>query len=250
MYRVIKGIGFIVIPPELNLAKSFGLFIDHGRIRTCLASVLSEVMMEIEKIVECLRQNGAGLSALRFRSEQVIYYPGNMATGLYLVQDGKVKLERGDEWGRSQILGIVGPGQCIGFDAVFTRRPHHHLALALTDVCMTHVQLGSVPDSLFRSPELMRGLLRQMATEHQELQIRLGLAFGSSAQERISDAIVKLRELDPERTWTRRDIAEWAGTTPETVTRMLQEMEKEGLVILRGRSILLTRRFLSSNQRH
>jgi CRP-like cAMP-binding protein len=206
--------------------------------------------MELLRIIEALRVSGAGLSTLRFRPEQVIYYPGNAATGLYLVHEGKVKLERGDEWGRSQILGIVGPGSCIGFDAIFTRRPHHHLALALTEVGLVHVQAGNVPECLVKSPDLMRGLLRQMAFEHEELQTRLGLAFGSSAQERISDAILKLREVDPERVWTRRDIAEWAGTSPETVTRIIQEMEKEGLLVLRGRSILLTRKFLSSNQRH
>jgi CRP-like cAMP-binding protein len=206
--------------------------------------------MEYEKVIEILKSHGAGLSPLHFRPEQVIYYPGNVATGIYLLLDGKVKLERGDEWGRSQILGIVGPGHCIGHDAVFTRRPHHHMAVALTEVGLMHLQAGSVPDSLVRSPDLMRGLLRQMASEHEELQIRLGQAFGCSAQERISDAIVKLREIDAARSWTRRDIAEWAGTTPETVTRTLQEMEKEGLVVLRGRSILLTRRFISTFQRH
>ncbi len=206
--------------------------------------------MNNTRMLDAIRQSGENISHQRYQPDQTIFYPGNYATGLYILKEGKVKLERGDEWGRTQMLGVAVPGECIGYHSVFTKSPHHHMAVALTKVELIHLHQSAVPEFLAKHPDLMKSLLLQMAEENEGLQVRLSQAFGSSAHERISEAILKLREIDPERAWSRKDIAEWAGTTPETVTRTLQELEKSGLILLRGRAILLTQQFVNANQKH
>jgi len=50
------------------------------------------------------------------------------------------------------------------------------------------------------------------------------------ASERIAEALLFLQDHFSHQNWTRREIAQWAGTTPETVIRTLSQFEKEGLI--------------------
>ncbi|MNL55757.1 transcriptional regulator FixK [compost metagenome] len=50
------------------------------------------------------------------------------------------------------------------------------------------------------------------------------------ASERIAEALLFLQDHFKHQNWTRREIAQWAGTTPETVIRTLAQFEKEGLI--------------------
>jgi CRP-like cAMP-binding protein len=58
-----------------------------------------------------------------------------------------------------------------------------------------------------------------------------------AAPERIAEAVLFLKENFADQSWTRKDIAEWAGTTPETVMRTLADFEEEGLIAQIGRKI-------------
>ena len=51
-----------------------------------------------------------------------------------------------------------------------------------------------------------------------------------SATERIAEALLFLQDQFATQIWTRKDIAQWAGTTPETVIRSLAQFEKEGFL--------------------
>lgn len=50
------------------------------------------------------------------------------------------------------------------------------------------------------------------------------------APARIADALLFLNENFQGSSWTRKEIAEWAGTTTETVIRTLAQFEKEGII--------------------
>jgi CRP-like cAMP-binding protein len=50
------------------------------------------------------------------------------------------------------------------------------------------------------------------------------------ASERVAEALLFLQENFANQNWTRREIAQWAGTTPETVIRTLAQFEKENLI--------------------
>lgn len=54
--------------------------------------------------------------------------------------------------------------------------------------------------------------------------------INKSAPARIAEAILFLDEHFHSVQWTRKEIAEWAGTTPETVIRTLSTLESDGLI--------------------
>ncbi|MCK6599626.1 MAG: helix-turn-helix domain-containing protein, partial [Bdellovibrionaceae bacterium] len=56
------------------------------------------------------------------------------------------------------------------------------------------------------------------------------------------EAILFLQDHFKDQLWTRKEIAQWAGTTPETVMRTLSQFEKEGLIDQSGRRIIIIKR--------
>jgi CRP-like cAMP-binding protein len=66
---------------------------------------------------------------------------------------------------------------------------------------------------------------------------RLCAHSDKNAAERVAEAVLFLREKFPSQNWTRKEIAEWAGTTPETVMRSLADFETRGLIEQVGRKI-------------
>ena len=54
---------------------------------------------------------------------------------------------------------------------------------------------------------------------------------------RGAEALFFLKEKFGNKKWTRKDIAEWAGTTPETVMRTLSDFQSNKIIEQVGRDI-------------
>jgi CRP-like cAMP-binding protein len=54
--------------------------------------------------------------------------------------------------------------------------------------------------------------------------------------------VLYLREVFPEHQWTRREIAEFCGSSTPTVIRTLAKFEAEGILRQHGRKIEIVRR--------
>ena len=63
-----------------------------------------------------------------------------------------------------------------------------------------------------------------------------------AALARVAEAILFLSDHFDHSHWTRKEILDWAGTTPETVIRTLSQFEKDGLIRLEGRDIVILSR--------
>ena len=61
-----------------------------------------------------------------------------------------------------------------------------------------------------------------------------------SAPKRISESIIYLKLKYPNYKWTRKEIAEYSGTTFESVARVISSLEKMGLLKRLGRDFLIT----------
>jgi CRP-like cAMP-binding protein len=78
--------------------------------------------------------------------------------------------------------------------------------------------------------------------ELKQAERRIVSMADKDATERTAEALLFLKENFPDQTWTRKEIAEWAGTTPETVMRVLARFEDDGLIEQKGRLIKLVDR--------
>lgn len=166
----------------------------------------------------------------RFKAGQYIFYAGNDPLGIFTVREGLVKLEVTSETGVAHTLRLVGAGGALGYRSLFANEVYHASAIAVEDSVMCFIPKTDIL-SLFKThPEVTVKLLSHISKDLRLAEQKWMDQMDKGASVRIAEALLFLQENFESQNWTRREIAQWAGTTPETVIRTLAQFEKEGLI--------------------
>ncbi len=177
-----------------------------------------------------------------FKAGQNLFYSGNPASGIYCIMSGTVKLELQDDQGKTQIAQVYGSGSMVGYRALFSDEPYMSSAIASEPVEVCFIPRSTILDLVGKNPDLALKFLKQLSEDFRMMETRMHRVSSTPAPERIAEALLFLRENFNEKNWTRKEIAEWAGTTSETVIRTLAQFEEEGLISQKGRSISILKR--------
>ena len=177
-----------------------------------------------------------------YKPGQTIFYAGNPATGIYCVTRGTIKLEANDMDGKSQIVQVYGAGSMIGYRALFSHEPYQSSGIAVEECEICFIPKATILKTIQENPDLAMKFMVQLSQDFKMMENRLQRVLARTAAERIAEALLFLRENFQEKHWTRKEIAEWAGTTTETVIRSLADLEDEGIIEQKGRAIKIVDR--------
>ncbi len=166
----------------------------------------------------------------RFKPGQVIFYAGNDPLGIFTIQSGLVKLEVTSATGTAHTLRLVGPGGTLGYRSLFASEPYHASAIALKDCELCFLPKAEILNIFKTHPELAMNLLSHVSKDLRVAEEKWVDQMDKDASERIAEALLFLQDHFTHQNWTRKEIAQWAGTTPETVIRTLSQFEKDGLI--------------------
>lgn len=166
----------------------------------------------------------------RYKTGQTIFYAGNEPLGLYTVSAGLVKLETVSPSGSAHTLRLVGPGGTIGYRSLFSNESYHASAIAVEDTEICFIPKADVMSIFERHPEIAMKLLSHLSKDLRLAEEKWMDQMDKGASERIAEAVLFLQDHFTHQDWTRREIAQWAGTTPETVIRTLAQFERDGLI--------------------
>lgn len=172
-----------------------------------------------------------------YKRGQYIFYSGNPPSGLYCINAGTVKLENESRGGTSHVYRVVTVGGVLGYRALFANEEYHSSALVHEDAVVCHIPKSCILELVSRFPEVGFGFLAYISRELRSAEDRHRSLADKEAPRRVAETILQLKKNFPEMTWTRKDIAEWADTTPETVMRSLSDFKSKGFIELRGRKI-------------
>lgn len=187
-------------------------------------------------VIEKVRTN------LHFKADQTIFYASNSPLGVYTVQSGLVKLEVLSPKGTAHTLRLMGPGSILGYRSLFADEPYHASAIAIEDTTLCFVPKADILQLSKDHPEVAMKLINHVAKDLKVAEEKWMYQIDKEASERVAEALLFLREHFEAQNWTRREIAEWAGTTPETVMRTLSQFEKNGWIQQDGRVIQILNR--------
>ncbi|HLR46767.1 MAG TPA: Crp/Fnr family transcriptional regulator, partial [Deinococcales bacterium] len=175
------------------------------------------------------------------------------AETLAIIAAGQVKLLRHGAEGRDVLLRMAGPGDLIGtFSALNSSHPES--AQAHTDVCLLNITAGDFADLLRTHPEVTLAVLAFSTEQLTEARTAIRGLSTEPVETRLARTLLQLAdahgEPDPGGTviqmpLPQQDLAALAGTTVETVSRILSRFRRDGLtdsgrrwVALRDRSAL------------
>lgn len=178
-------------------------------------------------------------SVRHYESGDSLFLEGDEPEGIYCIKSGAVKIEAVGENGQAHILHVVNAGGVLGLRASLDGSPFEASAIAAQPTHVCFIPKTTFNKLLKEDPTIALNALRTVTFELHEMEKRFCHATDFTAVERIAEALLHLKDRFESQQWTRREFAEWASTTTETVIRTLAQFEKDGLIVLDGRKITI-----------
>jgi CRP/FNR family transcriptional regulator len=179
---------------------------------------------------------------LKFRKGQVIFEEGSAVKGMYFVTSGLVKVHK--HWGPSKelIMRFAKGGDIFGHRGFGKERVFPITATALAPTTICYVDLAFFESSLKVNSQLAYQFMVFLANELQESEKNMRDLVHMPVKGRIALTLLKLLEkfgTDKNGfinvSLARQDVASYAGTTYETVFRVVSSLEEEQLVATQGK---------------
>ncbi|MFN3307956.1 MAG: Crp/Fnr family transcriptional regulator [Anaerolineales bacterium] len=183
----------------------------------------------------------AGATQLRFYDKgEVIFLEGEECAGLFILQEGGVKLSKLSPTGREMIFKILGKGATFNEVAVLDEGPHAVNATALDGCRVWVVSPAMVRELLTRYPQMSRAVILNLA---QNLRMFVELVNNLSLYQVTQRLARCLVELPPDplsgkkiKRTTQMQLAAQLGTVREVLARALKELEQVGAIrVSRGK---------------
>ncbi len=182
---------------------------------------------------------------LTFDPGEVIFNIGDKTKGLLLIDKGKVKVLTSGTSNKERIIRLAADNDILGHRGFGGNWTYSIKAVALTKTMVTFLPLGLFKKLMKTNPEFAYYMTMFFA---EELRDSERLAKQMPVKNKVASVILqsyKVFGLNNESdnklafTLSRKDIANKAGTTYESVVRVLTDLNKEEVIETKGKDICL-----------
>jgi CRP/FNR family transcriptional regulator, nitrogen oxide reductase regulator len=184
----------------------------------------------------------------RFAKGAAIFGQGAPAGNFFLLLHGRVRAYRLTPDGQQLVVRFVGPGEMFGIAMAIGSPTYPANAMAVVDSVALVWPAAAWKGLVTRFPTLAINTMHTVGGRLQEAHTRLAGMATQEVARRVAHTLLGLareagREVEAgvliDFPITRQDIAEMAGTTLHTVSRILSAWEQEGLVESGRQRVLL-----------
>lgn len=165
---------------------------------------------------------------------KLVFEQGDLGSSLYLVERGRVRLYRIHLGGQEKTLGFVGPGGVFGEMSLLDGSERSASAVTEEETLLLALYREAYLGLIRRLPLFAHNLARILAHRLREANLELDLLAFEEAQSRVAYALLKLvrQGHGPRLRLRHQDLAALAGTSRETVTRVLHQLKDQGALRL------------------
>lgn len=173
--------------------------------------------------------------------KQIIYFPEESSNSVYLVKNGKVKISRMSEDGREIIIAILGPGEIFGESAITDKgSKREEFAEATEDTVLCHMFSDIIHEIMENDPAFGFRITKIIGFRLKRIQARFESLIFKPSDERVKGFIKDLakeegikngpQEIVLKLNLTHEDIGKLTATSRQTVTSVLNDLERRNLI--------------------
>lgn len=167
-----------------------------------------------------------------FEADATIFLEGEPSAGLWLIESGSVKIYKLSREGQEHILHLLGPGDSFNDIAAVDGRANPASAAALSLVKAWVLPSAVLLAALQEDNELARGVIAMLTQRVRALARQIEDLTLYSSTARLARFLLRQAE-NPSLAAagiTRKAIAAYLATTPETVSRTLRTLQEAGAI--------------------
>ncbi len=183
-----------------------------------------------------------------YRKNQIIFLEEETGNYMYVVLAGKVKVTKSTPGGKECILAIHQPGDFFGEMALLDGKTSPATVSAMEDCRVATILSADFHRLLMRNEKAVRQIIQVLCGRLRHVWGQIQDLSYSTAEARIRAGILQLsrkhgitdsRGIIIDLKITHQELAELVGTSRETVTRTLARLQKEGVLLLDNRRMVL-----------
>jgi CRP-like cAMP-binding protein len=171
-----------------------------------------------------------------------VFHEGDSSDACYIVSEGSFRVTREHSDGRAITLATLGPGEIFGELAMLDGDRRSASAESITDGTLLALPAIDVRSLLARNPEIALKLVAGLVRRLRQANMRLSRQSFQTVPSRVAGILAQLsRDGQEDKTegaemtevtirMNQTDLAQLAGTSRESVSRFLAELERAGVV--------------------
>lgn len=195
----------------------------------------------------------------RFSRDQVVLFEEDTANYMYLVYSGKVRVVKLNNEGREQIITIHKKNDFFGEMAILDGKTSPATVIAHEESIIGLLSRQDFEQNLMTNEKIRRRIIDLLCSRLRDSWAMIKILSFDNAEQRVTAVLERLQDLygvvDDRGViinvkLTHMQIASYASVARETVTRILNRLEKDGdIQVLDNKSILLTKSFYQRSAR-
>lgn len=182
---------------------------------------------------------------LEYKAGEKIYRAGAKPSGLFCLNQGKVKITKRGVNGSEQIVALKKPVDFIGFRALMGEHNYLSSAIAIEDCTICVIDKIDFFKIISNNSHLAFKIIRLFARELNEMDLRMINLTQKHIRARLADALLLINEVYgtyPENgpldvSLKRADLAALANMTTANAIRVLASFAKENVIEINRRKI-------------
>lgn len=183
-----------------------------------------------------------------YKKDNMVLIEEEIGSTMFIILSGRVKISRISDEGREVILSILVDGDFFGEMAILDGQTRSANAVTLEDTEMMIIRRENFLQILHDHPQVAINLLKELAhrlrrSDSQIKSLSLQNAMGKVASTllRIADdsGIIKQGRVEIAHLPPQQDLANMAGTSRETISRVIKSLGQLGYVKKEGSKLII-----------
>lgn len=202
-----------------------------------LFSGLSPESLKLLDEVCLLREYGCG---------EHLFFEGQRGEFVFFLISGVVQLSKVSLDGKEVVIKIINPGDLFAEVILFEKGTYPVNALALADSRVLQVSKRGMVQ-LLEQVDFRNDFISALMRKQKYLKDRIHFLTACNVDERFKSFLLQQygRVGDVESAISKKEMAGVLGVTPESLSRLLLRLQKEGLLQWRGRHIKISPEYWS-----
>ena len=186
----------------------------------------------------------ASKTQVLFRKDDNLTKQGAFASYVLFVIDGYAKQYLEGDGIKNYNLRIIKPGEFVGLSTVFSENTFNYSSVAITDCHVFLVEKLTISKVIKQNGMFGFSIVKRYCEQNTNLINTVRNLMYKQMNGRMADALLYIDNLKSEKPeifqlLSRKDLADFAGVSTESAVKLLKAFEKDGLIKLNEKDILL-----------
>ncbi len=161
------------------------------------------------------------------RKHTVLFHEGEPGEAMYLLARGRVSLHKLSPEGREVVIKVIKPGEVFAEVILFEKKLYPVAAVALTDI-LTFKLLRRDLLGLLRQEDFRNDFIAMLLRKQRYLADKIQQLTSQDVEQRLRAFLIEQYGMQNQihAEINKKQLAASIGTTPETLSRLLQDLKR------------------------